>query len=86
MHPQGDSNPSGLLSPLSKQQAHFMKIITLKYNRAASAIQQSTVLSDEDFAMKDIYKLSRTKRVFKEKRDFYSRDEKKEYCISGTWQ
>ncbi len=63
-----------------------MKIITFKYNRATSAIQQSTLLSDEEFAMKDVFKLSRAKLVSVEKERLYTRDEKKEYCVSGTWQ
>ncbi len=63
-----------------------MKILTLKYNRTASAICTSTLMTNEAYACKDIYKLS--SRPPHQEHTFQTEPKKKnqEYAISGTWQ
>ena len=64
-----------------------MKIITFKYNRPESAIQKSTLLADEDYAGKNLYLLSpATGQTHIHQKPEPVRDNRQQYCISGTWQ
>jgi len=65
-----------------------MKIITFKYNRSASAIQQSRLMSDKNFAMKNVFKLSRSSSKIDTQKNsrVHAWPRQKEYCISGSWQ
>ncbi len=64
-----------------------MKIITFKYNRAVSAIQKSTMLADEDYTKKDLYKFNpSTGQISTPQKPEPARDNRQQYRISGTWQ
>ncbi len=63
-----------------------MKILTFKYNRQASAICTSTLMADEEYAGKDMYRLAA--RPEKNVSTSRPRPEKNtgKHVISGTWQ
>ena len=64
-----------------------MKIITFKYNRAASAIQRSTLLADEDYAKKNLLSVGPAAgKTNVPQKPESARDNRQQYCISGTWQ
>jgi hypothetical protein len=63
-----------------------MKIIILKYNRTASAICTSTLMSDETYACKDMYKLAPRPVTREYEPHAQPQKNNQEYAISGTWQ
>ncbi|MCF6187501.1 MAG: hypothetical protein L3J49_08540 [Desulfobulbaceae bacterium] len=62
-----------------------MKIITLKYNRQHSAIQQSTLLSDTAFAGRHLFLLEQKKTNEPQSCEKVQIPKDQEYIICGYW-
>lgn len=63
-----------------------MKIITLKYNREHSAIQKSSLMADEKFCQRHLYRLAQQDTREPEIENTVPAPISTEYIIRGSWQ
>ena len=77
---------SHLFNKILQNIKRTMKIITFKYNRQESAICTSTLMADEEYAWKNVYRLAPRPDGHENNHEVQSQKRAREYAVSGTWQ